>query len=342
MFIGVDTHKDTLAACRVGGNGQQVDEGTFRNNELGHAELLEWARQAESPVRVGIEGAANFGAGLAQVLYAHNIDVREVPCKLTGRERQRLRRPGKSDPSDALAIARVVAREQDLPPARRSGAHEDLKVLVDARDELVVQRTAESNRLHADLAILAPGQHDQPLVDSAGITAAVRVLRGRVEVRAQIARRRVARLRRLDREIVELTEQIKHAVSATGTTLTSIVGVGALTAARLLGEVGDIRRYPSANHFAAGNGTAPIPVCSGRTDRHRLNRGGNRRLNRAVHTAARTQAQWDPRAKDYMDRKRAEGKTRAEALRCLKRRLSDVLYRTMTNDAKSTACPPPA
>ena len=342
MFIGVDTHKDTLAACCVNGNGQQLEEGTFRNDPAGHAELLEWAGRPGRPVRVGIEGAANFGAGLARWLYAHDVDVREVPCKLTGRERQRLRRPGKSDPSDALAIARIVARDDDLPPARRTGPHEDLKVLVDARDELVVHRTAESNRLHADLAILAPGAHAQALVDSAGITAAARVLRGRVEVRAQIARRRVTRLRSLDREIDQLTQQIKDAVTATGTTLTSIVGVGPLTAARLLGEVGDIHRYPTAHHFAAGNGTAPIPVCSGRTDRHRLNRGGNRRLNRAVHTAARTQAQWDPRAREYMNKKRAEGKTRAEALRCLKRRLSDVIYRTMTKDLQPALSAAPA
>ncbi len=169
-----------------------------------------------------------------------------------------------------------MARDDDLPPARRSGPHEDLKVRVDARDELVVHRTAESNRLHADLALLAPGQPVQALVDSAGIAAAARVLRGRVEVRAQIARRRVTRLRSLDREIDQLTDQIKLAVTATGTTLTSIVGIGPLTAARLLGEVGDIHRCPTAHHLAAGNGNAPIPVCSGRTDRHRP------ALNRAV------------------------------------------------------------
>jgi len=109
-----------------------------------------------------------------------------------------------------------------------------------------------------------------------------------------------------------------------------------ITAARTIGEVGDIRRFPSKHHFAADNGTAPIPVASGRTDRYRLNRGGNRRLNRAIHVIARTQAAWYPEAKTYMEKKRAEGKTRAEALRCLKRRLSDIVYRTLLEDHNLT------
>ena len=138
-----------------------------------------------------------------------------------------------------------------------------------------------------------------------------------------------------------MTSEIKQALSAVGTTLTAIHGVGVITAARIIGEVGDIRRFPSKHHFAAGNGTAPIPVASGRTDRHRLNRGGNRRLNRAIHVIARTQAAWYPEAKTYMDKKRAEGKTRAEALRCLKRRLSDTVYRTLREDQELTTTTPP-
>lgn len=120
--------------------------------------LWEWASHQtdDQAVRVGIEGSANFGAGLTRFLRGHDVDVREVPAKLTGRERSRLRRPGKTDPTDALTIARVTACESDLPPARHNTANDDLKVLVDAREELVVQRTAEANRLHADLAICSP------------------------------------------------------------------------------------------------------------------------------------------------------------------------------------------
>jgi transposase len=339
MFIGIDTHKDTLAVSCVDSAGQQVAQQTFANSPAGHVKLLSWARCHASELdRIGIEGSANFGAGIAQFLYLAGIDVREVPAKLTGRERTRLRRPGKTDPTDALAIARITARDHELPPARRCGPNEELKVLVDAREELVTARTAEANRLHADLSILLPGYSDQlrSLVHPDSVTRAARLLKPLDGARARVARRRISRLRRLDHEIAEMTSEIKQAITDLGTSLTDIHGVGAITAARIIGEVGDIRRFPSKHHFAAGNGTAPIPVASGRTDRHRLNRGGNRRLNRAIHVIARTQAAWYPEAKTYMDKKRAEGKTRAEALRCLKRRLSDTVYRTLREDQRLT------
>jgi transposase len=338
MFVGVDTHKDTLAACCVDGAGRSLDQQTFGNDPSGHEDLLAWAHRlcAGLPDRVGIEGSANFGAGLCRILRQHGADVREVPAKLTGRERTRLRRPGKTDPTDALAIARVTARDGDLPPARRQGPHEDLKVLVDAREELVVTRTAEANRLHADLAILLPGYGRRlpALVSAASLQVAAQLLADAASVRAGVARRRLARLIRLDEEIAEMTAEIKAAVTATGTSLTTLHGVGSIVAARILGEVGDIRRFPTRDHFAAGNGTAPIPVISGRTDRHRLNRGGNRRINRALHVIARTQATWNPPAKSYIEKKRTAGKTRQEAIRCLKRRLSDIVYKTMLEDLR--------
>ena len=201
---------------------------------------------------------------MAHFLYAQEIDVREVPAKLTGRERSRLRRPGKTDPTDALAIARITARDADLPPARRQGPHEDLKVLVDAREELVTARTAEANRLHADLSILLPGYTGQlrSLVHPDSVTMAAELLDASDGVRAGIARRRIVRLRRFDEEITDLTTEINHALGVVGTTLTEIHGVGVITAARIIGEVGDIRRFPSKHHFAADNGTAPIPVAS--------------------------------------------------------------------------------
>lgn len=344
LFIGIDTHKDTLMASCVDSAGRQSAQHSFANSPNGHAKLLTWLRD-EAPCldRVGIEGSANFGAGIASFLYSQDIDVREVPAKLTGRERTRLRRPGKTDPTDALAIARITARDPDLPAARRRGAHEDLKVLIDAREELVTSRTAEANRLHADLSIMLPGyaDHIRSLVHPDSVTQAAELLGPLDGARAGVARRRIARLRRLDADINEMTSEIKQALSTVGTSLTEIHGVGVITAARIIGEVGDIRRFSSRHHFAVGNGTAPIPVASGRTDRHRLNRGGNRRLNRAIHVIARTQAAWHPEAKSYMAKKRAEGKTRAEALRCLKRRLSDVVYRTLLHDANlgpSPAC----
>jgi transposase len=339
VFVGIDSHKDSLAACVVDGSGREVRSAVFENSPAGHRELLAWARLTGTLERFGIEGSANLGAGLARLLMAEGEIVCEVPCEMTVRERRRLRRPGKSDPTDALAIARVAAREDTLPPARRAGWAEDLKVLSDYRDQLVVERNAEVNRLHADLAIVCPGyaRRCRTLVSDRSLSTAGRLLRRETSVRAQVAKRRIGRLRKLDRQIAELATEIAALVQQTGTHLTEIVGIGPLLAARILGEVASVSRYPSAAHFASANGTAPIPASSGRTDRHRLNRGGNRRLNRALHYMALTQANFEPRAIAYLARKQSEGKTRREALRCLKRRLSDVVYRTLVSEAQEGA-----
>jgi transposase len=334
MFVGVDSHKDTLAACRVDANGRQLKAAEFANTAAGHRQLHAWALTEGVVERFGIEGAANLGAGLARALLAAGETVCEVPCALSVRERGRLRRSGKSDPIDALAIARVTAREVGLPPARQAGPTEDLKVLSDYRDELVVERNAQVNRLHADLAIVRPGYASRcrHLVSARALTTAARLLRGSSSARARVARRRIARLRELDRRIAELASQLAERVAAEGTSLTGLVGVGPILAARILGEVADVDRFPSEDHFASANGTAPIPASSGRTNRHRLNRGGNRRLNCAIHYVALTQATWEPRAVAYLQRKRSEGKTHREAMRCLKRRLSNVIYRTLAAD----------
>jgi transposase len=196
--------------------------------------------------------------------------------------------------------------------------------LSDYRDELLAARNAEANRLHADLAIVCPGyaQVCRRLTAERSLADAQRLLAGLPAVRAHLARRRITRLRELDAEIRQLTLQLTKLVTASRTRLVDLVGVGPILAARILGEVGEVARFPDADHFAAANGTAPIPVASGRTDRHRLNRGGNRRLNRAIHYVALTQATWEPRAVAYLARKQAEGKTRREALRCLIGRVS--------------------
>jgi transposase len=331
LFCGVDSHKDTLAACLVDQTGRRLAAASVPNTLAGHHQLAAWLDRHGPVGRVGVKGGANLGAGLARFLADQGVDVREVPCALTVRERRRLRSPGKSDPTDALAIARICARDTDLPPARQAGLPEDLKVLSDYRDELVVLRNAEANRLHADLAIVCPGyaQVCRRLTAERSLATAEQLLAGLLAVRAQLARRRIARLRELDAEIRQLGAQLAPPVAASRTRLVDLVGIGPILAARILGEVGDVTRFPDADHFAAANGTAPIPVASGRTDRHRLNRGGNRRLNRALHYVALTQATWEPRAVAYLDRKQAEGKTKREALRCLKRRLSNVIFKAL-------------
>jgi transposase len=202
-------------------------------------------------------------------------------------------------------------------------------VLSDYRDELLAWRHAEGNRLHADLAILCPGygQVCRRLTAERSLAAAEQLLADQPSLRARLARRRIRRLRELDGEIHQLAGQLANLVAASRARLVDLVGIGPILAARILGEVGEVARFPDADHFAAANGTAPIPVASGRTDRHRLNRGGNRRLNRALHYVALTQATKEPRAVAYLARKQAEGKTKREALWCLKRRLSNVVFK---------------
>jgi len=319
--IGIDTHKASLAACRVDELGSATAEATFDNDPAGHRLLLAWIQQADPAVIVGIEGSASFGAAAARFLVASGVTVREVPPQLTRRERARTRRLGKSDPDDALAIARVTARETDLPPVRLADRTLDLQLLVEAREDVVIEMTRVRNRLHAHLRSLLPGYGVRAvnLVALRHQRLVGRLLRPLGGVQAELARRQLVRLRALGLEERSLTARIAALVE--DHPLLGLPGVGPLVTAKLVGEIGDIRRFRSADALAALAGVAPIPASSGQTQRLRLNRGGNRQLNRAFHMIALTQAVHHPPAQAYLARKRAEGKTRREALRCLKRRL---------------------
>jgi transposase len=334
--IGLDVHKDTIAAAALNPAGRLVAEATFDNTRSGHIELLGWSTATSAEVRCGLEPSGGVGHAAAAFLQQGGVEVVLVPSRLSAREATRNRQRGKSDPGDAMAIARVVQREPRLPRFHHGGGHDDLKLLVDHRDQLHSERTRVCNRLHADLAIAYPGYQrtiGKALTSRRALKKASELLAGDTSVRADLCRQRVSRLRDIDEELKQVAMQLETLVEATGTTLTTIVGISTVVAARLLGEVGDPRRFATSSAFAAGNGTAPLDASSGRHERHRLNRGGNRRLNRALYTVAITQTRHEPRAVDYLARKRAAGKTRREALRCLKRRLSDVIYRTMIEDA---------
>jgi transposase len=214
------------------------------------------------------------------------------------------------------------------------GAAADLRALADYRAQLVAERTTLASRVHAELHGLRPGyQHTiTRLTGPTFITAAKDLLAEDTSVRAALTRRRLTRLAELTAEIQEVTGLITAAVDEVQTGLTDLYGIGPVSAATILGEVADIRRYRSRHAFAAANGTAPIPASSGRTSRHRLNRSGNRTLNRVLYTMAITQIRADTEGRAYYLRKRAEGKTSREALRCLKRRLSDLVYKTLHED----------
>jgi transposase len=337
VAIGIDTHKATLAACQVDELGAALAEQTFDNDPAGHRAFLDWATRMGHQTVIGIEGSASFGAPLARFLVASGWTVREVPPQLSKRERTRTRRAGKSDPGDALAIARVTLRETDLPPVRLVDRTLELQLLVEAREDLVTEQTRVRNRLHADLRTLLPGYGAVAanLIAARHQRTAGRLLRPLVGVQADLARARLLRVRRLVGEISELTAQITERVA--GHPLLGLPGAGVLVTAKLIGETGDLGRFRSADAFAALAGVAPIPASSGQTQHLRLNRGGNRQLNRALHTIALIQAACHLPARQYITRKRAEGKTWRDAIRALKRQLVRTVFRLLIEGAQPAA-----
>jgi transposase len=324
--IGIDTHKDSLAACAVDELGRVLAEATFDNDPAGHVALGSWACRVAPGARLGFEGSSSYGAAAARSLAAAGLEVREVPPQLSRRERSRTRRPGKSDPGDALAIARVTAREADLPPIRRADPTTELGLLIAAREDLVAEATRIRNRLHADLVVLVPGYGATVanLVWAKHLDRATRALRRVPGIHGELARERLAALRRCHARIRTLGERIGRLVA--GHPLLGLTGVGPLTAAVLIAETGDIGRFRSADAFAMLAGVAPIPASSGQRQRMRLNRGGNRQLNRALHVVAIVQARVSPLAKAYIARKIAEGHNWKDAIRSLKRQLARVVF----------------
>lgn len=199
----------------------------------------------------------------------------------------------------------------------------------------MAERIRTANRLHVDLVSLHPGYEQQIRTLSCGVQLerAERLLAGDERLQGGLARRRIETLTRPDTEIKQTQRELRALVRESGSGLPQLAGVGDLIAARLIGEVGDVHRIASKARFARMNGTAPIPASTGHTNRHRLNKGGNRRLNHAVHMIALTQARIDPRARAYIERRRSEGRTRRDAVRALKRHLSDVVYQQLRQDA---------
>lgn len=335
MVIGVDAHKSTLAASAVDGLGREIAALTVSNEALGHEAFESWLMRLGPERRVGIEGGGSFGAGLARRLVEHGETVVEVPARLTARERRRLMTPGKSDPGDALAIARITLREAGLGPVSRAGQAEDLRLLSVERGALLAERTRLACRVHAHLIVINPGYERQipNLRSGRNLARAASLLDGHCGVRVELARRLVGRIREIDLEARILEREIGSRVDSPR--LHQIQGVGPIVVAMLVGQTGDALAVRSAAAFAALSGTAPIPASSGQTNRHRLNRGGNRQLNRALHIIALTQSRSESAGRTYLASKRDEGKTWSEAMRCLKRQLAGVVYRAMVADARA-------
>ena len=265
--------------------------------------------------------------------------VVRVPPKLMAGARRSSREPGKSDPIDALAVARAALREPDLPVARLDGVEREVRLLVDHRDDLVAERTRAQNRLRWHLHELSPG--DEPVargLDRYHVLAALETrLAGLTGAVARIAADLVVRIRDLTRTIEGLEREIARLVAGLAPSLLALQGCGPLTAAKLVGEVAGIGRFRSKAAFARHDGTAPVPVWSGNETRHRLNRGGNRQLNVALHRIAITQLQRSGCGRDYVTKRMAGGDTKTEANRALRRRISDEVHRRMRSDEASRA-----
>jgi transposase len=257
-----------------------------------------------------------------------------VPPKVMAHARDAARSYGKSDPIDALAVARAALREPGLPTTSLDGPARQVRLLADHRDNLVAERTRAINRLRWHLRELDPSWHvpARGLWRPRHLKAVEGWLAGTDGLVARLARGLAVRRRELTAEIQQLDKEITELVTDLAPALLDICGCAALTAAKIVGETADARRFRSRHAYARHNGTAPLPVWSG-SPRHRLSRIGNRQLNAAIHRIAITQAHYHPAARAYLEPRRAAGDTKAESLRALKRRLSDVVYHALLTDA---------
>lgn len=339
VIVGIDAHKRTHTAVAVDEAGRKLGEKTTHATTTeANLELVRWADGFGTDRRFAVEDCRHLSRRLEADLLAAGEELVRVPPKLMAHARDAARTYGKSDPIDALAVARAALREPNLPIARLDGASRDLRLLVDHREDLVRDRTAQINRLRWHLHELDPAWDPAPraLVRFKHLDAAAARLEGLHGTVAWVARDLVGRIRELTVAANELERRIVQAVSGLAPTLLGLAGVGALTAAKIVAEVAGVRRFRSKAAFARHNGTAPLPVWSGNRVRHRLSRTGNRQLNAAIHRIAVTQMRIHEGAKSYLDRRLSTGNTKTEAIRALKRKLSDVVYRRLLADAEAT------
>jgi transposase len=341
IVLGADTHKlsHTLAAVDAATGRVQADR-TVRARRRSFDDLLQWGRSLDAQRVWAIEDCRHVSGALERFLLARGERVVRVAPKLMAGARKSARERGKSDPIDAVAIARAAIREglDTLPVAQLAGPELDVRLLVDHRERLVAQRTALINDLRWGLHDLWPEFEIPPRALTGPRwqeRVASRLARTEQRTRVRIARDELRRIRELTRAIDALERELAPLVAALAPRLLAERGCGVLTAAKLIGEVAGVERFATDAKLARSAGSAPIPASSGRTDRHRLDRGGNRQLNCALHRLAVSKARLDPETAGYLARKQADGKSRREALRCLKRHLARRVFKLLQP-------PPPA
>jgi transposase len=331
IVIGVDVHKHSLTAVAVDELGRAVAERTAPVD----GEVTAWAQSLDAERLWALEDCRHVTRRLEQTLLEAGERLVRVPPRLTAPQRRRGRVRGKSDSIDALAVARAALQEPDLDrPRAGEDTLRELKLLVDHRDDLVAERRRCQQRLRWHLHDLDPtlrvplGALDRAIwLDRLGRQLA----RREQTTQLRIARDLLARCRTLTRSIVELDRELHARTQTLAPRLLQLPGCGPLSAAKLLCEIGPIDRFPSDAQLARHAGVAPLDASSGKHRRHRLDRGGNRQLNCALHRIAITQGRVHPPARTYLEHKQAEGKTRREAIRCLKRQLARTVYTTLRN-----------
>lgn len=335
VIIGMDPHKRSVTIEVMDPDEQILGSGRFDTTEDGFTQMLDYL--TDWPERVwAIEGCEGIGRHVAQRLTRIGEQVIDVPAKYSARIRAFATGQGrKTDATDAHSVALIGVRVAGLRPVVSDAQLTVLRVMVDRRRSLGEEHTRKVNQLHALLLELIPAGAKKYL---SGRQARLLLADIHPTDPAQEALKRVAEEYAADLELIyqrskQADKELKALVEATGTHLMDLTGIGPAGAARLLAAVGDITRFPDKAHFASWTGTAPIDASSGDHVRHRLSRGGNREINRVLHTMAIVQLRRNTTlGRQYYDKKRDSGKTAMEALRCLKRRLSDVVFRTMLAD----------
>ncbi|MBS1674907.1 MAG: IS110 family transposase [Actinobacteria bacterium] len=330
---GVDTHADTHHAAVIDTTGRKLGDAQFPTTPAGYAALLAFLISFGILLRVGIEGTGSYGAGLARFLRGEDIELAEVIRP----NRQIRRMRGKSDPIDAYAAAATALAEPGLPvPKTADGTVEAIRQLLVARRSAVKARTAAQVQIKT-LLITAPDQvrmKYRGMTDTALITTLSHT-RGNddttVDATLRALRSLARRHQHLASEITDLDQALETLVTDTNPALAATKGVGPVTAAQLLVTAGDNpHRLRSEAAFAALCGVSPIPASSGKTTRHRLNQGGDRQANAALHRIALVRMTYETRTRDYVARKRAEGKTTKEIIRCLKRAIAREIFTLLT------------
>jgi transposase len=337
VMIGVDPHKGSHTAVVISPAEEPLGELRVRASAGQAGKLIGWA--AAWPERTwAVEGAAGLGRLLARQLTAAGERVLDVQPKLASRVR--LLQAGdtnKNDPNDALPVAVAALRSRVCREVIADDYRAVLKVRAERHRDLARTRNQVACRLHAVLCDLVPGGHQKEIsaAQAARILAQAAPSGAVALARAELAAEFLADLRHLDAQLRDTRKKLAAAVRASGTSLTQVFGVGPVIAGTVIGDVGDVARFPGRDHFASYNGTAPVEVSSGNRKIHRLSLRGNRRINHAIHMAAITQLRHKhSEGRAYYDKKVAEGKTHKEALRSLKRKVSDAIFARLQADAR--------